>query len=281
MIDIKQGNSLDLINEIKNESLDLIVCDGPYGVTPFMWDKVGSIQEYNLNLIKIFTPKLKVGGSLYLFGKMDSLDFVDYRPFLKLVNRIIWYQPSRLGQGRQKWTNNYDTIHFLTKGTSNTFNLDDVRVPQLVELAHRLRCENVPSVKNGKFGKTKFNPLGKNPGDVWGDIKQLTYKSKELISREFLHTIQKPEKLIERIILASSSRGGLVLDPFMGTGTTAIVCQKNDRNFIGFEMDQNLIDFAKKRLEKSIEKNNDIFTQNLENKEIKVVPLDKPVFHLF
>ncbi len=287
MIDIKQGDSLHLIKEIADESLDLIICDGPYGVTPFMWDKVGSIQEYNLNLIKFFAPKLKVGGSLYLFGKIDSLDFVDYRPFLKLVNRIIWYQPSRLGQGRQKWTNNYDTIHFLTKGNAKSFNLDSVRVPQLVELSHRLRCENVPSVKNGKFSKTKFNPLGKNPGDVWGDIKQLTYKSKELVSREFLHTIQKPEKLIKRMVLASSNEGDLVLDPFMGTGTTGAVCLKNNRNFIGFEMDENLINITKERLEK-ITKNkaeeNDIFEEIevAENSlEKEIIPVDKLVFHLF
>ena len=246
---IQQGNSLNLIQNLPDNSIDLIICDGPYGVTQFIWDKIGSIQEYNLDLIKLFTPKLKEGGSVYIFGKIDSLDFVDYRPYLSLTNRIIWYQPSRLAQGRLKYTNNYDTIHFLTKGKAKQFNLDDIRVPQMVELSHRLRCENVPSVKNGKFGKTKFNPLGKNPGDVWGDIKQLTYNSKELVSKKFLNTVQKPERLIERMILASSSAGDTVLDPFLGTGTTAVVCQKLNRNFIGFEMDQNMIDLTKERLE--------------------------------
>ena len=135
-----------------------------------------------------------------------------------------------------------------TRSTSNTFNLDAVRVPQLVELAHRKRCENVPSVKNGKWGKTKFNGKGKNPGDVWGDIKQLTYKSKELVSREYLNTIQKPEKLIERLVLASSNEGDLVLDPFAGVGTTGVVCKKHQRNFIGFELDKALASVAKKRL---------------------------------
>jgi len=128
--------------------------------------------------------------------------------------------------------------------------LDDIRVPQLVELEHRLRCEKVPSVTNGKYGKTKFNEKGKNPGDVWGDIKQLTYKSKELINRDLLHTIQKPEKLIERIVKASSNEGDIVLDPFMGVGTTAVVCKKLNRNFIGFELNPNYIELANKRLKK-------------------------------
>ena len=88
-----------------------------------------------------------------------------------------------------------------------------------MELEHRLRCERVPSVTHGRFGKTKFNVNGKNPGDVWGDIKQLTYKSKELVGRDALHTIQKPEKLIERLVKASSNEGDVVLDPFAGVGT--------------------------------------------------------------
>ena len=95
--------------------------------------------------------------------------------YLNLQAKIVWYQPSRLAQGRINWTNNYDIVCYFTKGKkANTFNLDKVRVPQLVELAHRQRCERVPSVLKGKYGKTKFHKDGKNPGDVWGDIKQLT-----------------------------------------------------------------------------------------------------------
>ena len=245
---IYQGDSLELLKEIEDNSIDLIVCDGPYGVTENEWDKISNIQEYNLNLIKIFSKILKPGGSLYLFGKDDCIDFIDYRPYLKLNRKIIWYQPSRLAQGRKNYTNNYDLICYFSKGQAKTFNLDDIRVPQLVELEHRLRCEKVPSVRNGKYGKTKFNEKGKNPGDVWGDIKQLTYKSKELISRNLLNTIQKPEKLIERIIKASSNEGDVVLDPFMGVGTTAVVCKKLNRNFIGFEINPDYIELAKKRL---------------------------------
>src|SRR5260370_1390489 len=93
------------------------------------------------------------------------------------------------------YTNNDDNICCFIKGSGpKTFNLDAIRVAQLVELEHRLRCERVPSVTNGRFGKTKFNGDGKNPGDVWGDIKQLTYKSKELANRDALNTIQKPEQ---------------------------------------------------------------------------------------
>lgn len=242
------GNTFDLIKDIDDESVDLIICDGPYGVTTFEWDNIASIQQFNLNLLKLFSRILKPGGSLYLFGKDNCLDFIDYTTYLKLNRRIIWYQPSRLAQGRYNYTNNYDIIAYFSKGKASTFNLDDIRVEQLVELEHRKRCERVPSVQNGPFGKTKFNEKGKNPGDVWGDIKQLTYKSKELVDRELLNTIQKPIKLIERLVLASSNVGDLVLDPFSGVGTTAVVCKKLNRRFVGFEMNEKYVRLSNERL---------------------------------
>lgn len=247
---IYQGDFFELIKEIKNYSIDLIICDGPYGVTDNGWDKVNNIQGFNLNLIRIFARKLKRGGAVYLFGKPGCLDFIDYRPLLNLNARIIWYQPSRLAQGRINYTNNYDIIAYFTRGKTRAFNLDEIRVPQLVELTHRRRCENVPSVTDGKFSRTKFNEKGKNPGDVWGDIKQLTYKSKELVSRKFLNTIQKPKKLIERMIRASSQEGDLVLDPFAGTGTTLVVCQELNRKYIGFEINPHLVAVCNQRLKK-------------------------------
>ena len=246
---IYHGDAFDLFPEIEDSILNLVVCDGPYGVTANKWDRVSNIQEFNLKLISIFTAKLKEGGALYLFGKSDCIDFIDYRPFLNLRAKIVWYQPSRLAQGRLNYTNNYDIICYFIKGKCpKTYDLDSIRVTQLVELEHRLRCERVPSVINGKYGKTKFNGKGKNPGDVWGDIKQLTYKSKELVSREALNTIQKPEQLIERLVKASSAEGDLVLDPFTGVGTCPVVCKKLGRHFLGFEKDKHFVEAGNKRL---------------------------------
>lgn len=245
---LHHGDCLDIMPKIESDIFDLIVCDGPYGVTNHDWDKIDNIQEYNLVLIQNFSRILKKGGSLYLFGKHDAIDFIDYRPYLNLKRRIIWYQPSRLAQGRVNYTNNYDVIYYFTKGKANTFNLDDIRVPQMVDITHRRRCEKVPSVKEGKYSKTKYNPKGKNPGDVWGDIKQLTYKSKELISRSYLNTIQKPKSLIKRIISASTNSGDLVFDPFTGTGTTIEICVEMNRKYIGIEKNIDLINVIKNRI---------------------------------
>jgi len=242
------ANAFEITKTLPNDSIDLIVCDGPYNTTDHEWDRVSNIQEFNLELIKAFSRILKSGGVLYLFGKPTCIDFIDYRPYLNLNAKIVWYQPSRLAQGRKKYTNNYDLICYFSKGDANCYNLDDIRVPQLVELEHRLRCENVPSVKNGKYAKTKFNQDGKNPGDVWGDIKQLTYKSKELISREMLNTIQKPEKLIERLILASSHSADIVFDPFCGSGTVPLVAKQLKREFIACDINPKFVELAKLRL---------------------------------
>jgi DNA modification methylase len=89
---------------------------------------------------------------------------------------------------------------------------------------------------------------------VWGDIKQLTYKSKELVSRDMLNTIQKPEKLMERIIKASSNEGDLVLDPFCGSGTVPVVCKRLNRNFIACELNENYCNIARERLNNAQQK---------------------------
>lgn len=238
----------EVFRELEEASVDLVVADGPYAVTGHNWDRVSSIQDHNLSLIRESSRVLKPGGALYIFGKPQCIDFIDYRPYLQLNSKIIWYQPSRLAQGRTSFTNNYDIIAYFTRGKVRNFNLDDIRVPQLVELAHRKRCENVPSVKGGKWVKTKFNEKGKNPGDVWGDIKQLTYKSKELISREMLNTIQKPEKLIERIIKANSRPGSVVFDPFVGTGTVPLVAKRLGRFVFGCEINRRYALMAAERL---------------------------------
>ncbi len=244
------ADALDLLPAgIDDGAVDLVVCDGPYGVTANEWDQIPDIQAFNLALIKLFSRKLAPGGALYLFGKPDCIDFIDYRPHLTLKAKIAWYQPSRLAQGRVNYTNNYDVICYFVKGDKpRVFDLDAVRVPQLVELEHRRRCERVPSVTRGRFGKTRFNDKGKNPGDVWGDIKQLTYKSRELVSREALNTIQKPERLLERLVKASTRQGDLVLDPFAGTGTCPVVCERLGRRFIAIEKDPALVALANQRL---------------------------------
>ena len=79
------ADAFNVLPLCEDESFDLIICDGPYGVTANDWDQVGSVQEFNLNLIKTFSQKLKPGGTLYLFGKPNCIDFID-----TLVKNALW-----------------------------------------------------------------------------------------------------------------------------------------------------------------------------------------------
>ena len=99
---IHLGDALHLIDEVDDDSIDLIICDGPYGVTAHGWDRIANIQEYNLDLIRRFSDKLKYGGALYLFGKPNCIDFIDYRPYLNLKSKIVWYQQQPAGTGQNQ-----------------------------------------------------------------------------------------------------------------------------------------------------------------------------------
>ncbi len=79
---IHHADFFDLHDRIADDSIDLVVCDGPYAVTDNRWDRIDDIQNFNLDLIKIFSRKMKTGGALYLFGKDTSIDFIDCRPYL-------------------------------------------------------------------------------------------------------------------------------------------------------------------------------------------------------
>jgi len=110
------ADAFEMFPHVDDGSIDLIICDGPYGVTTNRWDRISNIQDFNLRLISIFSAKLKDGGGVYLFGKPDCIDFIDYRPFLNLQSKIVWYQPSRLAQGRISYTNNYDISAISSRG---------------------------------------------------------------------------------------------------------------------------------------------------------------------
>jgi adenine-specific DNA-methyltransferase len=121
-----------------------------------------------------------------------------------------------------------------------TFNLDEIRDPDV----------KYPNQK--KNGKLKCNPLGKNPSDVW-ILPKVTSGANRSSKERTTHPAQFPEAVIKRIILASSKPGDVILDPFMGSGTTALVASKLGRRVIGFELSSRYIDLIIGRLEGEIE----------------------------
>lgn len=142
---------------------------------------------------------------------------------------LVWLPKKSLSPRNEK------VLWYVKDENKYTFNLDDIRDP------------NVKYPNQKKNGKIKVNPLGKNPSDVWQIPKVTSGKSRS--SKERVpHPAQTPTELFKRIILASSNPGELVLDPFLGSGTTAVVASALDRYSIGFELNSKYLDIAIERI---------------------------------
>jgi hypothetical protein len=141
---------------------------------------------------------------------------------------ITWYYTQGIGKTRG-FSPRHDDILMFTKSDRFTFNLDDVRVPQ-------------------KYYRQRNNMRGANPGNVW-EFSHVHYCNKNRQS----HPTQKPEGLIERMVLASSREGERVLDPFAGSGTTLRVCQQTGRSCLGIELNQAYVAMINERLAQPFE----------------------------
>jgi site-specific DNA-methyltransferase (adenine-specific) len=226
---------LEGLKQLPNESVDLIVTDPPYNIAKSSWDTIDNFIEWLKSVCLEIKRVLKKNGSFYLFCSqlyMAKIDLMLQDIFI-IQNRIIWNYRSGRG-ARKKYVCRYEPIFFCTKSKDFTFNLDEVRIPH--------RC---PDKRN--------NPIGRNPTDVW-DIDRLSMNYKEFIRldknvfQKNGHIPQKPIKLIERMILASSNQEDLVLDCFMGSGTTAVASINLKRNFVGFEINEDYHKVIQNRL---------------------------------
>jgi len=163
----------------------------------------------------------------------------DKIPFY-LMQEIVWHYGAGVSSRLAFSPRNEKFLWFVKSADSYTFNLDDVRDPDV----------KYPNQK--KNGKLKCNPLGKNPSDVW-IIPKVTSGANRSSKERTDHPAQFPSALIERIILACSNPGDLVLDPFMGSGTTALVASRLGRRVVGFELSSRYLEIAIDRIEEERE----------------------------
>jgi len=159
----------------------------------------------------------------------------DRVPFY-LIQEIVWNYGAGVAGRRFFSPRNEKLLWYVKDPNSYTFNLDDVR------------DKNVKYPYQKKNGRLKCNPNGKNPSDVWQIPKVTSGTDRSSVERT-PHPAQFPETLIERVVKASSTHGQLVLDPFLGSGTTAIVALRNGRPFLGFEIEPAYCELARKRVE--------------------------------
>lgn len=232
-IELTCADVIDGLKSIGSETVDLIVTDPPYNLLKnygVSADNLSFDQYLDFSRQWLLEAKriLKPTGTIYVFMGMQYISYIyqllDRELGFLFNSWITWYYTQGIGKTKG-FSPRHDDILMFTKSSKFTFNLDDIRIPQ-------------------KFYRSVNNMRGANPGNVW-EFSHVHYCNQNRQS----HPTQKPEGLIERMVLASSNIGDIVVDPFVGSGTSARVCQQLKRNFIGFDNNLDYIIMARERLQ--------------------------------
>lgn len=249
-----EGDSLEWLKSIEEESIDLIFADPPYNINKADWDKFESQENYIQWSMKWITEAcriLKKTGTLYICGFTEILADLKH-PAMKLFKGckwLIWSYKNKANLGND-WGRSHESILHLRKSKKFTMNVDDVRIPYG---KHTLKYPVHPQAETSQYGnggKRKDlwipHPLGAKPKDVI-EVPVLSNGMTERTA----HPTQKPEKLLRKLILASSNEGDVILDPFTGSGTTLVVAKQLGRKWFGCDLDPKYNDWAIERLEKT------------------------------
>jgi site-specific DNA-methyltransferase (adenine-specific) len=241
---------LEVIDFLPEKFVDLMFIDPPYNLTKKFNEqifKAMDTHDYEIwldswlsRLIKI----LKWNASIYICGdwKSSSSIFKVASKYFQVKNRITWEREKGRG-AKSNWKNCTEDIWFFTNSSAYTFNVNEVKIRKKVIAPYKDELHNPKDWEQAKDGKFRDT----SPSNIWTDISVPFWSMPENTD----HPTQKPEKLLAKIILASSNKGDLVFDPFLGSGTTAIVAKKLDRKFVGVEVDEYYCCLAEKRLEKA------------------------------
>lgn len=239
------GDCVQILKEIvPDERVDLIFADPPYNIGKKFanfkdsWPSDEEYAEWCQQWIDLCIAKLKPAGTMYVMASTQSMPFLDLyiRRRLTVLSRIAWHYDSSGVQAKSKFGSMYEPIlHCVVNADQYTFNGDAIRVQARTGAQRRLidYRKRVPS----QYNTTKV------PGNVWY-FPRVRYRMSEYES----HPSQKPEALLERIVLASSNPGDLVLDPFSGTFTTSAVAQRLGRKSLGIERELEYVKIGLRRL---------------------------------
>ncbi len=236
-------DTLQGITRLPDQSIDLIIADPPYGLGKDYGNDSDKLEAeaylaWTQRWVDAVLPKLKPNGSFYIFltWRYSPEIFVMLKQRMMMVNEIIWDRrvPS-MGGSTRRFSSVHDTIGFFAKSKDYHFDLDAVRIPYDAE-TKKARSRSI-------FVGAKWLELGYNPKDVWS-VSRLHREHRERAD----HPTQKPLEIIERMVKASCPANGVVLDPFMGSGTTAVAARRCNRHFVGFEMNPDYCRLIEQRL---------------------------------
>ena len=248
---IYHADCLEFLEQVQDRTVNLAVIDPPYNMRKADWDTFASEKtffDFTFRWIDALIPKLKSNGSLYIFNTpYHSAYILNYlvKKGLTFQNWITWDKRDGMGGAKQRYSNGQETILFFTNGGNHIFNYDDIRLPY--ESTDRIEHAKTKGIL--KDGKRWFpNPGGKLCGEVW-HITSERHKNKINGKIPKMPPLTpKPVEMIERIVKASSKKGDLVLDCFVGSGTTAVVAKKLGRNFLCCDSDKSYVKLAQKNL---------------------------------
>lgn len=249
ILDITLHNEdfFDGVARLADASVDLVIADPPYGLgKDYGNDSDHRYGEdylaFSRRWIDAVLPKLKSSGSLYVFLTWQhSPEVFSYlKTRLRMINEIIWDRrvPS-MGGSTRKFSSVHDNIGLFAGSRDYYFDLDSIRIPYDAQ-TKKARSRSI-------FVGKKWLEMGYNPKDLWS-VSRLHRQDAERAD----HPTQKPLAIIERMILASSPQGGLVLDPFLGSGTTAAAAAVHGRRFVGFELNSDYLAIARERVAAAI-----------------------------
>jgi adenine-specific DNA-methyltransferase len=250
---------LEFLKDVPKNSVTLVVTSPPYNIGKAYEERV-EFKEYirwQEEVARVCVDILRSNGSIcwevgnYVEeGEVFPLDVFFYHVFkklgLKLRNRIIWHFGHGL-HASKRFSGRYETILWFTKSDDYVFNLDAVRVPQ--------KYPGKRAYKGPNKGRPSGHPLGKNPSDVWEVVLQDWEKEKWEIPNvkynhpeKTIHPSQFPIELVERLVLALTNEGDIVLDPFAGVGSSIVAAILHNRKGVGVDKEKLYTDLAYERI---------------------------------
>jgi len=245
------ADALELLASLDDGSVDLVVTDPPYALAKADWDAFESLDvyvdwcdEWLAEVERVLTPD----GTAYVCGFSEILADVKARSARRFAGGcrwLIWSYRNKANLGSD-WGRSHESILHLRKSKRTRIDVDAVRVPYN---DHTKRYPERVQAVSSQYGQGKRrdrwqpHPLGAKPRDVI-EIPVLCNGTAE----KTLHPTQKPEELVRRMIAASSCDGDLVVDPFVGSGTTAVVAERLGRRWIAGDADGRYLGVARERL---------------------------------
>lgn len=241
------GDCLEVIPLLPNSFIDLLIVDPPYNLDKdfhgkkFKKTSDDVYEEYTETWVKAIIPHLKKEATIYVCCDWVSSPSIGriLKKYFHIQNRITWQREKGRG-ALTNWKNGMEDIWFATNSKNYTFNVEDVKVRRKVIAPYKVdgKPKDWEETAEGNFRNTY-------PSNFWDDIS-IPYWS---MPENTAHPTQKPEKLLAKLILASSNAGDVVFDPFLGSGSTSVTAKKLGRQYIGIEVNPQYCVWAEKRLE--------------------------------